>query len=299
MKKERVMYVRLPEGVEYRKAEVTVDGEIAIHYVEECNENNEATQTTPTAVSKAKVTPKPEPLIGGTEVYQKENGTGYWYCKIKNRDEFMFVDFTDLCKKDLLYDANGKKRKFATSEQKTFKENVLKAIENMPTEGFRWLPAYEPSKHEHGNIQFVSGQVVLRGLSSYEWESKATDYSPDNGSRMASITTYFLLLLRWLKDGHATVEQLADDSKDIGHYWNSENAKHDFEKTGERQFGGLYGFVGNTYKIVKDPDSGSGFSILGGIYNYNGGKYPASDVYHDNYPYNRYSNGVGLVELTK
>lgn len=298
MKKEKVMHVKLPEGAEYQKVEVTADGEIAIHYVEECNENNEAIQTTPTAVSKAKATPKPEPLIGGSNVYQKENETGYWYCKIKGRDEFMYLDFTDLCKKDLLYDA-GKKRKFATSEQKTFKENVLKAIENMPDEGFRWIPAYEPSKDENGNIQFVSGQKVLRGLSSYEWEEKANSYSPDNGSQMASITTYFLLLLRWLKDGHATVEQLADDSKDIGHYWDSENAKHDYEKTGERQFGGLDGFVGNTYKIVKDPDSGSGFSVLGGRYDRGGNSYPVADVCHAYSPANRYSSRIGLFELTK
>lgn len=296
MKKEKVMCVRLPEGAKYRKAEVTADGEIAIHYVEECNENNGATQTTQ-VVSKAN--PKPEPLIGGTEVYQKDNGTPYWYCKIKDRDEFMYLYFADLTKIDLLYDENGQKRKFTTSEQKTFKENVLEAIENMPAEGFRWIPAYEPSKDENGNIQFVSGQVVLRGLSSYAWGRKATDYSPANGSRMASIATYFLLLLRWLKDGRATIEQLADDSKDIGHYWDSENAKHDFEKTGERQFGGLDGFVGNTYKIVKDPDSGSGFSILGGRCRTRGNIYPAADVFHDCNPSNRYNHSVGLFELTK
>lgn len=296
MKKEKVMHVKLPEGAKYQKVEVTADGEIAIHYVEECNENNEATQT---AQIVSKANPKPEPLIGGTEVYQKENGTNYWYCKIKDRDEFMYLYFADLTKKDLLYDANGKKRKFATSEQKTFKANVLEALENMPKRGYSWLPAYEPSKDENGNIQFVSGQFVLRGLSSYEWESKATDYSPDNGSRMASITTYFLLLLRWLKDGHATVEQLAEDSKDIGHYWDSENATHDYEKTGERQCGGLDGFVGNTYKIVKDPNSGSGFSVLGGRYGSNGNGSTASYVSHNNDPNYSFNDSVGLLELTK
>ena len=76
MKKEKVMHVKLPEGAKYQKVEVTADGEIAIHYVEECNENNEATQT---AQIVSKANPKPEPLIGGTEVYQKENGTNYWY----------------------------------------------------------------------------------------------------------------------------------------------------------------------------------------------------------------------------
>lgn len=291
---EKVLYINLPEGADYRRVEVTADGKIGIVYTEQCVNNKETIK-----VPFITEMPKPIPLIGGTDVYQKDNGTNYWYCKIKGRDEFMFVDFTDLSKKDLLYDTNGKKRKFATSEQKTFKENVLKAIENIPAEGFRWISAYEPSKNENGNIQFISGQVVLRGLSSYEWEEKADSYSPENGSQMASITTYFLLLLRWLKDGHATVEQLADDSKDIGHYRNSKNAKHECEKTGERQFGGINGFVGNTCKIVKDPDSGSGFCILGGRYYDNGHEFPASGIFNYVYSYHWSIHSVVLVELKK
>lgn len=293
---KKVLYVELPEGAKYQTVELTEDGRIGIVYTEECN-NKEKTTKTKQTVSKA--LPKPTPLIGGTEVYQKENNTNYWYCKIKDRDEFMYLYFADLTKNDLIYDANGGKRKFTTSKQKTFKANVLKALENMSKRGYSWLPAYEPSKDENGNIQFVSGKVVLKGLSSYEWEERLKHYSPENGSKMASITTYFLLLLRWLKDGHATVQQLADDSSEIGHYWNSENAEHDCEKIGERQFGGFYGFVGNTYKIVKDPDSGSGFSLLGGRYYGNGDEYPVADVYHVCYANRRDSYSVGLVELTK
>ena len=116
---------------------------------------------------------------------------------------------------------------------------------------------------------------------------------------MATITTYFLLLLRILKDGFATIEQLADDSKEIGHYWNSKDAKHKYEKTGERQLGGLYGFAGNTVKIVKDSESSSGFSLLGGSYNGNGDIYPLADVNHGNCPYNTKYDGVGLLELIK
>ena len=45
-------------------------------------------------------------------VYQKDNNTPYWYCKIKDgRDEFMHLYFEDLTEDDVLYDAKGKKRK--------------------------------------------------------------------------------------------------------------------------------------------------------------------------------------------
>lgn len=294
MKEEKVMYVILPKGAEYRKAYVTEDGKVAIAYAEETiNDTVKVSKT----VSKA--IPKPTPLIGGTEVYQKE-GTPYWFCKIKDgRDEFMHLYFGDLTYDDILYTEDGKKRKFVTERQKKFRADVMKVLENMPEEGFRWIPVYEPSKDDGGNIQYVSGVKVLRGLNSYNWEEAFHNYSPENGSMMSSITTYFLLLLRLLKDGFATVKQLADDSKEIGHYWDSENAKHEFENTGERQLGGLYGFAGNTYKIVKDSESSSGFSLLGGDYGYDGCTYPLADVGRDNNPYNTSYDGVGLLELTK
>lgn len=294
MKEEKVMYVILPKDAEYRKAYVTEDGKVAIAYAEETvNDTVKVSKT----VSKA--IPKPTPLIGGTEVYQKE-GTPYWFCKIKDgRDEFMHLYFGDLTNDDVLYTEDGEKRKFVTKRQKKFRADVMKALENMPEEGFRWIPVYEPSMDSHGNIQYVSGVNVLRGLNSYNWEEAFQNYSPENGSRMSSITTFFLLLLRLLKDGFATVEQLADDSKEIGHYWDSENAKHEFEKTGERQLGGLYGFAGNTYKIVKDSESSSGFSLFGGNYYYKGRKCPLADVVHDSNPNTTSHYGVGLLELTK
>jgi len=244
--------------------------------------------------------PKPTALIGGTEVYQKDNGVPYWYCKIKGgRDEFMHLYFEDLTETDLLYDANGKKRKFTTEKQKNFKDNVLKALKNKPEEGWCWIPVFEPSKNWKGNIQYVAGKYVLRELESYEWEKMFKKYSPKNGSQMASITTCFLLQLRWLKDGVATIEQLADDSKEIGHYWDSKNAKQDFEKTGVHRFGGLYGFVGNTYKIVKDSESSSGISLIGGHYCVSGNGFPLAEVLRDYDLFNPYYFGVGLLELTK
>jgi len=301
MKKEKVMYIQLPNGAEYRRVEVTADGRIGIVYAETCmNDTKECVDNKETVKNICVSIPKPTALIGGTEIYQKDNGLTYWYCKIKEgRDEFMHLYFKDLTEKDLLYDANGNERKFATSKQKNFKTDVLKALKNKPQEGYRWIPVFEPSKDSKGNLQYVAGKEVFRKLNSSEWEKMFKKYSPKNGSQMTSITTYFLLQLRWLKDGVATLEQLADDSKEIGHYWDSENAKHDFEKTGEREFGGLYGFVGNTYKIVKDSEASSSFSLVGGIYNINSFEFPLADVIHVISPNGTNGDGVGLLELTK
>ena len=277
MKKEKAIRINLPDGAEYRRVEVT-----------------------DVSQRDSIVLPKPTPLIGGTEVYQKDNGTGYWYCRIKDgRDEFMHLYFGDLTQDDILYNENGKERKFVTEMQKKFRVYLMNALENMPEEGFRWIPVYEPSKNDGDNLKFDSGENVFIGLTSYKWEEALQSYSLENGSRMSSIITYFLLLLRLLKDGFATIEQLADDSKEIGHYRDSENAKYEFEKTGERQLGGLYGLAGNTYKIVKNLKSCSGFSILGGDYRSYGLNCSLASVVPDFNPSNTKFYGIGLLELTK
>lgn len=288
--KEKVLYVNLPEGAKYRKVEVTEDGKVGIIYEEYSIKE-----------SLPRPTIKPVPLIGGTDVFQRLNGTPYWYCRIKGgRDEFMYLYFEDLTKNDLLYDNNGKKRKFITEKQKKFKANVLKALNNKPIEGYRWIPIYEPSLSEDGELQYVLGEKVLRNLNYDAWEKLFNEYSPKNGSQQASVTTYFLLLLRWLKDGIATLEQLTENSKDIGHYKDSEYSKCDFELTGERFFGGLFGFVGNTYKILKNSDKESKCSLAGSAYEILGYVFPVADVTNTNLPSSAvFEKGVGLLELTK
>ena len=236
-----------------------------------------------------------------SEVYQKDDDVPYWYCKIKDgRDEFMHLYMEDLTEEDLLYDSKtGRKRKFYTEKQKEFKEKVLKALANKPKEGYRWLPVFEPSYDEYWRLQFVTDEKPYVKLNSSQWKKILREYSPENGSGMSSKTTYFLLLLRWLKDGIATLEQLADNSAGIGNYWDSENGKHFFERAGERKFGGLYGLVGNTYKIVEDSDSDSGYSFLSGNCLSTGRAAPLADVFHIYTPNNNLNFSVGLLELTK
>lgn len=289
---EKVLYVKLPKGAQYRKVIVAEDGMIGIAYSEECICQQK---------EKAKVEiPKPKALVGGGEVYQNDDEP-YWYCDIKDgRDTFMHVYMEDLTEEDLLYDSKtGRKRKFSTGRQKKYKKDVLEALANKPKEGFRWIAVYEPSLAPNDSIQFVEGKRPLVGLSCLEWDKMLKKYSPENESAKISKTTYFLLSLRWLKDGFATLEQLADHSEEIGHYWDSENAKHEFEKTGERKFGGVYGFVGNTCIIVEDPNSESGYSLLGGNYYKYGDSYPLADVNHIFYPYNKLNVSVSWLELKK
>lgn len=283
--KEKVLYVKLPENTKYRRVKVTEDGMIGIVYSEECA----CACRTKKETMKAKVEiPKPKALVGGSVVYKKDN-LPYWYCKIKNgRDEFFHLYMEDLTEEDLLYDSKtGEKRTFDTGSKKKFKKHVLKALANRPEEGFRWIPVYEPSLTPNGELRFVKTEKTLVGLKCHEWTKKLIKYSPENESDMSSKTTYYLLLLRWLKDGVATLEQLVD----LEHDRNSKNVKSD----SERKFGGLDGFL-NSFKIVEDTNSGSGYSLLG----YGAGnKYQIANFCYIKQLGNRSDEAIALMELKK
>ena len=253
MREEKVKYVDLPNGVIFHKAKVTEDGKkVAVSYSFAEDIQN---------VSKK--LPKPTPLVGGTEVYQKE-GLPYWFCKIKDgRDEFMHFYFGDLTENDLIYWADGRKREFFTDRKKRFKTVIRYALDNMPKyKDFRWIPVYPPSMNADGNLQFISSRRInLLKKNTYNLVQIFQTYSPENESDMTSITVYWLLLLRLLKDGVATIEQLAGETKAKKQYW-------DCKDSDEPLLGG------DVFKIVRDEDAPGGFSLLGNDGYNNGNIYP-------------------------
>lgn len=296
--KEKVLWLELPEGVKYQRLIVTEKGRIGIVYSED-SAMSQSVEIGANEILNVKI-PKPEKLIGGTEVYQKQ-GIPYWYCRIKNgRDEFMHIYMNDLTKEDLYNDfKTGKIRHFETKREQDFRDNVLEALENKPKEGGRWLSTFEPSSNRMGGLQFVQGEKPLVGLNCLKWEKLMKRYSPHNESCMSSMTTYFLLQLRWLKDGIVTLEQLVDNSTDIGHYLYSTDTKNEIELTGKREFGGLCGLIGNTCKIIKFPDSECGFALVGGSFLHNGSVFPVADVDIIGFPDTEDYQSVGLIEIKR
>lgn len=235
----------------------------------------------------------PNPIIGGTEVYQKKDKvprTNYWYCKIREA-EFMYLDFSDLTKEDLFFDSNGKEREFKTLRQKKLKNSISSALRRKPKSGFVWIQVCEPYIDNDGTVIFDPEKKITKPLEVCKWDDIAKNYLPENGSQLATKAIYYLLLLRWLKDGWATLEELADDSSEIGRYRNSKHPKN--------EFAGLKHFVGNTYKIVKDYNAKSGFALMGGSYQDTGKGCPVGTVYHLNYASNVYTSTVGLIILTR
>ena len=270
--KEKVFYVELPEGAKFRG--VRKEGKVAVGIVYSLEENQK------NHILKPKpVIPKPDSLLGGSEVYQKD-GVPYWYCRIKDgRDEFVCLYTDDLTVDDVFFDYEGKRRKFGPLRSQTpkteFRDYLLKALHNKPKKGYVWLPVCSPSLDDEGGLQFIKdgtlfiqdelekkrgdclelgyGGDYLDYLEIIEkWEEKIKQYSPENGSKIASEDIYFLLILRWMKDGwflKDDVEKLAYTLNDR-FYWNVFNGK-EFGDDEFDNFGGMWKFIGYTGKILK------------------------------------------------
>lgn len=163
------------------------------------------------------------------------------------------------------------KHKPQTNQQKRLMASITAGIK-AGLKDFR-RPAIDPSFDNDGNIIYKEGERPAVGKSPKYWISEAKKFMPEKNSRMGSRLQYdaFLcLLIKYLieEKGYKVAdawEAVCDNSRGLGHYRNSKNAKGEFEPTGSRK---VWEFcdLANTCKIVTDENSAFGFSLVGGGY---------------------------------
>lgn len=120
---------------------------------------------------------------------------------------------------------------------------------------------------------------------SFNWHEKAAkNFMPERNSRLGSKYEYaaFLgILIKKLVAEGKTVEtawnEVCCDSRELGHYGNSENAKYDLEPTGSREICGFCD-LGNAYKILARDDKEDGFWLAGGNCYYDSYETPLADL---------------------
>ena len=162
----------------------------------------------------------------------------------------------------------------------------------------------DASSDEEGNICYKAGMKPAVGKSANWWKEKAKEFMPEKDSRLGTTKeriAFLGLLIKYLieEKGYTVAnawKAVCDQSKDLGHYWDSEDAKHGFEPTGSRPIGEWYDLA-NTGKITVDDVSG-GFLLVGGNYYNNGNYYPLAGVVTFNYPNNNYFNSTGWLVLS-
>lgn len=188
---------------------------------------------------------------------------------------FPIIDPSELVGHKLL------KHKPKTRRQERLLADIRKGIElKLPV--FR-APCMDPSE-EDGKIVFKPGKKPAVGHSSAWWDKTWKEFMPSKKSRSGTNlhwAAFLGKLMKYLTDERnysveAAWEAVCNDSRDLGHYWNSENAKHDFEPTGSRKVG-LFCDLANTCKILKKWEA-PGFLLAGGRYDNYGYDYPLADL---------------------
>lgn len=228
-----------------------------------------------------------------TEIEERSNLT-------KNDDIFVLIEASKLNLEDKFMQYEPK-----TDEQRKFKGLLTNAIKSGLKDFYR--PKFDPSfvDIKHDNICYSVGNKPAVG-KSYNWWSKiAKAYCPERNSRLGTKTEYIVflgVLLKRLVDKGWTVEKawyaVCNDSKDLGHYNNSKNAKHEFEVTGSREICGFFDLA-NTNKILDNDEGTGGYRLAGGKF-YDNSYLNTLNAnylfyYHD---YNNYSS-VGWIVLEK
>ncbi len=177
--------------------------------------------------------------------------------------------------------------------QERLMKDIWRGIE-MKLPAFR-APCMDPSE-EDGRIVFKHGNKPAVGHSASWWEETWKQFKPEKNSRSGTELHWAALLGKQMKylveEKNYYVEDawkaMCNDSRDMGHYWNSENAKYELEPTGSRKVGAFFDLA-NTCKIIKKMDD-SGFLIASGNFNFKSYIYPLATLSE---PSKLYADSVG------
>ena len=190
-----------------------------------------------------------------------------------------------------------------TSNEKRVKESIIEA-KRIGMKNFR-IPAMDPSLDDDGEtIIYYAGRKPAVGKSAKWWNENAPKFMPSKNSRLkddlqADVVLGVMRIKYLVEEKGYKVEEawkaVCVNSKDLGHYVNSKNAKHEFETTGSRQIGKCFD-LGNTCKIVKRREA-SGFVLFGGDYDDGSNKYPLAYVVGIGVPSHGYFGSVGELVL--
>jgi hypothetical protein len=167
-----------------------------------------------------------------------------------------------------------------TAKEKEFKELLTKVIRKGIKDFYR--PKYDPSFYGDGtDVTFKAGNKPAVGKFYNWWKKVAKEFMPERRSRLGTKSEYVaflgVLIKKLVEDEKWSVakawDAVCNNSKELGHYLNSEDAKHRFEDTGMREICGFFDLA-NAYKILAEDedDCTGGFWLAGGGYN-TGGRY--------------------------
>lgn len=186
-----------------------------------------------------------------------------------------------------------------TDAEEEFKELVTIAIMRRVKDF--WCPIYAPSfDEENTKICYEAGKKPAVGKSCKWWKKAAIEFNPERNSRLGTkyeYVAYLAVLIKNLIASGWTVKRawnaVCIDSKALGHYSNSKDAKSEFEFTGSREICGFYDYA-NTCKILAD-DRSSDFLSAGGHYKFVSNYFPLANMKFITTPSKDYHFSTGWI----
>lgn len=185
----------------------------------------------------------------------------------------------------------------ASETEKKFLEFLKEAVD-AGVKTFK-VPVCDPSIDENGSLQFVAGCKPAVGYSYNELKELAIKNGVQLGSKNQYVLFLATIINRLVEEGWSKADAffaVCTDSTQLGHYWNSEKARHYFEVTGSRKIAGKCDLA-NTYKILRNDEKGGGFWFASGDYKFYGFNNPLANL-NRNFNYDiHYKNCVGWFVL--
>ena len=190
-----------------------------------------------------------------------------------------------------------------TDQEKVFNKILTKVISSGVSDFYR--PKLDPSLDSQGKICYQPGLRPAVGKSYNWWEKNAKEFCPERKSRLGTKSEYVaflgVLIKKLVEHGWEVAvawNAVCNDSKSLGHYWNSEGALRALAPTGSRE---IYGFsdLANVYKMVAEDKDAGGLWVAGGGYDYYGYCNPIADLYRFYYRNNESNLSVGWIVLEK
>ena len=185
----------------------------------------------------------------------------------------------------------------ASETEKEFLEFLNEAVD-AGVKTFK-VPVCDPSIDENGSLQFVAGCKPAVGYSYNELKKIASKNGVQLGSKKQYVIFLATIIHRLVEEGWSKADaffSVCTDSTQLGHYWNSEKARHYFEVTGSRKIAGKCDLA-NTYKILRNDEKGGGFWVASGDYKFYGFNNPLANL-NLNFNYDiHYKNCVGWFVL--
>lgn len=217
--------------------------------------------------------------------------------EISNERDCVLIEASKLSLKDAFMSHEPQ-----TETEEDFKTTLTEVIKNGIEDFYR--PAMDPSFADEAKtkIHYMAGEKPAVCKSYNWWKETVKDSKWCLGTKNQYIAFLGVLIkMLVVEEGWAVNEAwnaVCNDSKKLGHYSNSDNAKHQFEDTGSREICGFFDLA-NTYKILSKDEEVDGFWLAGGCCNDDSCSYPLADLdLFDNYIFYR-TNSVAWLVLKK